>query len=235
MGFHDLDLSERLRIAREGTSYFAGHLSELADEQLHGATLLDGWTRRHLLAHVCYNANALGRLLDWAATGVETPMYESVEHRNREIADGAGQSSAALRDLFGDTVSRLDQKWWELPEEAWSAEVRTAQGRAVPASETVWMRTREMWIHAVDLDTAASFADFPAAVLESLLTDIVGVWRTNGLGDGLVLEVTGAAPVAVGDGPPRQTVTGPLPAVVAWAAGRGGTELPDAPPPPRWL
>ncbi|NHU49753.1 maleylpyruvate isomerase N-terminal domain-containing protein, partial [Rhodococcus sp. A14] len=83
MGFHDLDLSERLLIARRGTAYFAQRLAELSDEQLSEPTGLAGWSRRHLVAHVGYNAAALCRLLDWAASGVETPMYASAEQRGR--------------------------------------------------------------------------------------------------------------------------------------------------------
>ena len=180
MGFNDLELSERLLIARRGTAFFAQRLAELTDDELDGDTLLDGWTRKHLLAHVGYNAAALCRLLDWAATGVETPMYESTEQRGQEINEGATLSAAALRNLFDHTVARLDEKWRHLPESAWDAEVRTAQGRSVPASETVWMRTREVWIHAVDLANGARFASFPDIVLESLLTDIVGTWQRKG-------------------------------------------------------
>ena len=161
MDFNDLELSERLLIARRGTAFFAQRLAELTDDELDGDTLLDGWTRKHLLAHVGYNAAALCRLLDWAATGVETPMYESMEQRGQEINEGATLSAAALRNLFDHTVARLDEKWRHLPESAWDAEVRTAQGRSVPASETVWMRTREVWIHAVDLVNGARFTSFP--------------------------------------------------------------------------
>ena len=185
--FADLDLSERLLIARRGTAYFAQRLAELSDNDFDGDTLLPGWSRRHLVAHVGYNAAALCRLMDWAATGVETPMYESVEQRSREIAEGATLDPAALRNLFDHTVARLDEKWRNLPESAWSAQVRTAQGRLVPASETAWMRTREVWIHAVDLANGGRFDDFPAVVLDSLLADIVGMWRQKNLGAGLVL------------------------------------------------
>ena len=160
MRFHDLELSERLLIARRGTAFFAQRLAELTDDELDGDTLLDGWTRKHLVAHVGYNAAALCRLMDWAATGVETPMYESTEQRSQEITEGATLSPAALRNLFDHTVARLDEKWRHLPESAWDAEVRTAQGRSVPASETVWMRTREVWIHAVDLANGAG-SHFP--------------------------------------------------------------------------
>ncbi|ANS30044.1 mycothiol-dependent maleylpyruvate isomerase [Rhodococcus opacus] len=239
MGFHDLDLSERLLIARRGTAYFAQRLAELSDSDLDGETLLSGWSRRHLLAHVGYNAAALCRLLDWAATGVQTPMYASPEQRGREIAKGATLSAAALRNLFDHTVARLDEKWRNLPASAWEAQVRTAQGRLVPVSETAWMRTREVWIHAVDLGNGGRFGDFPDVVLESLLTDIVGMWQRKDLGTRLILAVDGGEPVAVQpDSSPAEKVSGPLAAVVRWAAGRGtvglgaGGEIPE---PPHWL
>ncbi|MFD9666757.1 maleylpyruvate isomerase family mycothiol-dependent enzyme [Rhodococcus sp. NPDC059968] len=239
MGFHDLPLAERLLIARRGTAFFAQRLAELSDTDLDGETLLSGWSRRHLVAHVGYNAAALCRLLDWAATGVETPMYSSAEQRGREIDEGATLSPAALRNLFDHTVARLDEKWRNLPASAWDAQVRTAQGRTVPVSETAWMRTREVWIHAVDLGNGGRFGDFPDVVLESLLTDIVEMWRRRDLGTGLILAVDGREPVAVRpDSPPADKVSGPLAAVVRWAAGRGtvgvGIEgyLQE---PPRWL
>ncbi|MFZ2178960.1 MAG: maleylpyruvate isomerase family mycothiol-dependent enzyme [Rhodococcus sp. (in: high G+C Gram-positive bacteria)] len=238
MGFNDLELSERLLIARHGTSFFAQHLGELSDDDLDGNTLLKGWTRKHLLAHVGYNAAALCRLMDWAATGVETPMYESTEQRGTEIEEGATLSAAALRNLFDHTVARLDEKWRNLPRSAWDAQVRTAQGRMVPVAETAWMRTREVWIHAVDLDNGAQFGEFPEVVLESLLTDIVGMWQKKNLGAGLVLEVDGCAPIVVDESStaPVQKVSGSLPSVVRWGAGRGAVGLGEnVPEPPRWL
>lgn len=239
MGFHDLDLSERLLIARRGTAYFAQRLAELSDEQLSEPTGLAGWSRRHLVAHVGYNAAALCRLLDWAATGIETPMYASAEQRGREIAEGATLSAAALRNLFDHTVARLDEKWRNLPASAWEAQVRTAQGRTVPVSETAWMRTREVWIHTVDLGNGGRFGDFPDVVLDSLLTDIVGMWRRKYLGAGLILAVDGGEPAAVQpDSPPVEKVSGPLAAVVRWAAGRGtvGVNIDgEVGEPPRWL
>jgi maleylpyruvate isomerase len=239
MCFNDLELADRLLFARRGTAFFAQRLAELTDDELDGDTLLDGWTRKHLLAHVGYNAAALCRLLDWAATGVETPMYESTDQRGQEIKESATLSAGALRNLFDHTAARLDEHWRHLPALASGAEVRTAQGRSVPASETVWMRTREVWVHAVDLDNGARFIDFPNIVLASLLTDIVGMWQRKRLGGDLVIEVTGAAPVAVGDGvTDARTVRGPLAAVVRWAAGRGAVGVSSngsVPTPPPWL
>jgi maleylpyruvate isomerase len=218
----DPQLLEGLLLARRGTAFFARKLNELTDAQLDGDSLLQGWTRRHVTAHIGYNARAIARLVEWAGTGVETPMYVSTSVRDHEIDFGATLSPIALRNLFDHSAVHLNVEWRDLPADAWHHKVRTIQGREVPATETVWMRTREVWMHAIDLDNGATFADIPVPVLERLLKDITGAWRTRGTDAGLVVEVqdrdltfgdpTSASPTVV---------SGPLAAVVEWAAGRG--------------
>jgi maleylpyruvate isomerase len=89
------------------------------------------------------------------------------------------------------------------------------------------MRTREVWIHAVDLDNGATFADIPEPVLTRLLQDITSAWAPRGTDTGLRISVTGSGqpPLLYGDGAAESPVeiTGPLAAVVEWAAGRGST------------
>lgn len=242
---HDLTtdpkLQQELLTVRRGTAFFSRKLNELRDADLDGPTLLPGWSRRHLTAHVGYNARALARLVEWAATGVETPMYASMEVRNREIDYGATLSPIALRHLYEHSAIHLNVEWRDLPDEKWSHEVRTAQGRIVPVSETVWMRTREIWLHAVDLDNGARFEDVPTPVLERLLTDITGAW--NGRGEGAWVLDAGGQRFGATDDDGARVVTGTLPALAAWAAGRSsdgvswadtsnGAEQPVA---PRWI
>ncbi|MFE4541194.1 maleylpyruvate isomerase family mycothiol-dependent enzyme [Arthrobacter sp. NPDC056727] len=223
---HDLatdpGLQEELLQARRGTAFFARKLNELTDAELDGGSLLPRWTRRHVVAHVGYNARAVARLVEWAATGVETPMYPSTEVRDHEISFGATLSPIALRNLFDHSAVHLSVEWRDLPDRDWASEVKTIQGRTVPASETVWMRTREVWIHAVDLGNGATFADVPAPVLERLLRDITGAWHARGTDAGLMVRVPGTD-LEFGDtGAEDPTiVSGPLPAVVEWASGRG--------------
>jgi maleylpyruvate isomerase len=239
MQFGELELNERLRVVLDGTAYFAYHVAQLCNDEFGGDTLLPNWTRRHLIGHVGYNAAALSRLLDWATTGVEKPMYSSPGARDAEIAEGAELSPDALRKLFEQEALRLGETWQHLPVSAWTAEVRTAQGRLVPASETLWMRSREVWIHAVDLRNGAQFEDFPTVVLDSLIVDIVDAWRRKGLGAELILAIDNRDPMSVGHpSVPAVTVSGPLPALVRWATGRGasGVRTDGAPTtPPRWL
>ncbi|MCO4275843.1 maleylpyruvate isomerase family mycothiol-dependent enzyme [Pseudarthrobacter sp. HLT3-5] len=241
----DPRLQEQLLQARRGTAFFARKLNELADAELDGGSLLPGWTRRHLVAHVGYNARAIARLIEWAATGVETPMYPSPEARNHEISFGATLSPIALRHLFDHSAVHLNVEWRDLPADAWHHKVKTAQGRIVPAEETVWMRTREVWMHAVDLDNGATFSDIPAPVLERLLEDITGAWKTRGTDAGLLVKVTGTE-LTFGDTSAANptVISGPLPAVVEWATGRGthavtatrnGAPLDETPTAPKWI
>ncbi|WP_040691031.1 maleylpyruvate isomerase family mycothiol-dependent enzyme [Nocardia vinacea] len=236
--FAALPLAERLLIAHRGTAYFARRLAELTDDELDGGTLLPGWTRRHLVAHVGYNAAALCRLLDWAASGVETPMYESPEQRSREIEEGATLPPAAIRNVFTHTAARLGERWRNLPASAWDAFVRTAQGRTVPASETAWMRAREVWIHAVDLGNGGRFGDFPGSVLDGVLADVVVLWRARDRGAGVCLGIDGRPPIEIHESESIATrVLGSSAAVARWATGRGAVdvEIEGDPAAPTWL
>ncbi|MFD1505525.1 maleylpyruvate isomerase family mycothiol-dependent enzyme [Georgenia yuyongxinii] len=223
--------------ARSGTAFFARKLAELSDDELDEPTLLPGWTRRHVVAHVGYNGRALTRLTEWARTGEETPMYSSPEQRNAEIERGSTLPARALRNLFAHSEVHLNVEWRDLPEAAWDAEVRTAQGRTVPARETAWMRTREVWVHAVDLDSGGSFYDFPRDLLEELLADVLRSWQRRGEDVALTLAPTGAEQVVVGEG--GLTVSGALPDLVRWLTGRGARRLTsstgEVPEIPRWF
>ncbi|MBP1136291.1 maleylpyruvate isomerase [Arthrobacter sp. PvP023] len=255
-------LLEGLLQARRGTAFFARKLNELTDADLDGDSLLPGWTRRHVTAHIGYNARAIARLIEWAATGVETPMYASTEVRDHEIKFGATLPPIALRHLFDHSAVHLNVEWRDLPAEAWHHKVTTAQGRTVPAEETVWMRTREVWVHAVDLDNGATFTDIPAPVLARLLADITSAWHTRGTDTGLLIKVTDQpGGMAFGDTSAQTPtlISGPLTAITQWATGRGthgvsatstaapaGTaadaaapasdaDLPEVPAAPKWI
>ncbi|MDJ0323090.1 maleylpyruvate isomerase family mycothiol-dependent enzyme [Cryobacterium sp. PH31-AA6] len=225
---------------RLGTEFFRRHLDTFLDAALAGESLLPGWTRAHVVAHVAYNARAIGRLAQWAATGVETPMYASVDVRNAEITEGVLLASDALVRLFDDSAASLDRHWRELPDESWTFPVRNGQGRMVPLGDTVWMRTREVWIHAVDLNDGSSFEDIPVPVLERILGDIAGAWQGRDE-PGIRLSLTGPRVVELGPADAAVHVKGSLAALTNWAAGRGsagvtlGTGTGIVPAAPRWL
>lgn len=214
-----------LPLMEAGTAYFA--------DRLRGADLarpsgLPGWTRAHVVAHVACNARAIGRLAHWARTGVETPMYASRQARDAEIEAVAAQQG--LPELAERTARELSDALGELTGPQWQAEVRTAQGRLVPASEIVWMRCREVWIHGVDLATGGSFADFPAELVDGLLTDVAA----RGEPPAITLVATDRDR-AWHIGEQGVEVRGTAAGLAAWVTGRAPAPRPDAPRPARWL
>ncbi|TFC90564.1 MULTISPECIES: maleylpyruvate isomerase family mycothiol-dependent enzyme [Cryobacterium] len=235
------DVSTRqstLALARRGTEFFDRELHALTDDELDGDSLLPGWARRQVVAHVASNARALGRLAQWADTGIETVMYASLEARNAEIAAGSILSPDALRESWAGSAADLDHRWQSLPVNRWSASVRNGQGATIPLRDSIWMRAREVWIHAVDLNHGADFEDLPGEVLTRLLRDIVEVWTARG-DAGYRLTATDSANESYGSATAVAHVTGSLAELAAWAAGRGSngvvSSTGETPVAPRWL
>ncbi|MES9500576.1 maleylpyruvate isomerase family mycothiol-dependent enzyme [Streptomyces koyangensis] len=183
--------------ARTGTELLLDAVAGLDEDAFSVPSLLPGWSRKHLVAHVAANADALGNLVHWAATGEERPMYASPEERAAGIAKGPTLSVDELRSWLAASAHKLAAGLDGLTDEQWGREVVTAQGRTVPATELPWMRAREVCVHAVDLGTGVvTFADLPQGFLTALVAEI-------GAKRGLV-----------------ELPDGPLPEVAAWLAGR---------------
>lgn len=159
---------------REGTARLLRVVDDLDAVALAAPSALPGWSRAHVVGHLARNAEALGRLTVWAATGVETPMYSGPEQRAADIETSSTLAPAVLRVQLKDTADDLEKAFDGLGE-AWQATVRSALGRVIPATQIPWMRVREVWLHAVDLDAGVRFESFPADLVDALLADVAAV------------------------------------------------------------
>jgi maleylpyruvate isomerase len=226
-------VSQTLRWWADGERAVAGRVDRLPDGALAAPSRLPGWSRAHVVAHLARNADALGNLLTWARTSVETPMYPSREVRDAGIATTAGLPPAELRADYAAACARFAEAVETLPEAAWTAEVRNMPGKPIPATDVPWMRAKEIWVHGVDLDGSLAFADLPADFCAALVDDVLTLFE----GRGQALDVTVVATdVDRSWGAGAVTVQGPVTAIAAWltrsdASGLSG----DAPAPPPWL
>ena len=242
----DPEILAALHLARAGTAYFFQHLDALPDGDFAGPSLLPGWDRAHVVAHVGHNGTGLSNLAEWAATGLEKPMYTSPEFRNAQIEEGATLPPDELRQLCRDTVKILDNHWQALSDAHWKTEIRLGQGRLIPASTTVWMRTREMFLHTVDLNSGASYDDFPDGFTDHLLADVLSTWRGRAAAEGIPNFVVMPADrdkvrsVGSADDPEAIRLHGSAANLARWVTGRGdegvstesGEPVPLA---PKWL
>ena len=209
----------------EGHRYFLATLAQVSDDELFAPSALPGWTGRHILSHVGHNARAVRRLAHWAATGEPTPMYSRPTARAREIALGARWNPQRLRSFVEVEQVALAAALEQLDDEHLATEVVTAQGRHVPAAVLPWLRTRELWIHAVDLHRDADFSDFPPALLDELMVDVLR-WRRDVRGEAVRVRPTDRdLTPALDELAPPEWIEGRTADLARWLTGRGAANI----------
>jgi maleylpyruvate isomerase len=246
IGVSDLEvLTRRIEWMRAGTVVLATALSSLEASDSSAPSLLTGWTRAHVLAHVDQNAAALLNLITWAQTGVPKPMYGSLSERNEGIEAGARLPIEVLAEQVRTSAAALDGAVADLPPDRWSYPVKSALGRDLAVSEVPWLRTREVWIHSVDLAMGVWFDSIPVDLARAMIDDVS---MTIGAklappdfvsGFSVVLTDDPEAVITLGR-EPDHVVSGGTADVLAWLTGRGRssalTHIPDHPPTlPSWI
>lgn len=232
------DITAAMDSIAAATERLIGSAQALSEAEVTAPSLLAGWTRGHLLTHLSRNADALVNLLLWARTGIETPMYASMLLRDSDIEAGAPRPLAEQLDDLRTSADRWLALARNAPAESWQAHIRTRQGREITADEILWMRTREVEMHHVDLAVGYRPADWPVEFVARLLPEITGYLSKSVEGPAFAVEATDTGFTAtLGAGEPDRTVSGPARPLLAWLAGRSpGTDLTgELPAVPRWL
>lgn len=144
-----------------------------------------------MVAHVHLNAEALLRLVTWAKTGIETPMYASHLARATEIEENSQLAPGDLRQLVSHSAQELDEAMSLLEPTEWDAAVVTVTGRRVLVDELPWLRVREVAVHAVDLGTGFSFEALPLMLTQAIVMETVQARLQRGEGATLARLLTG--------------------------------------------
>jgi maleylpyruvate isomerase len=214
---------------RAGTELVVGAVTVMSDEALVAPSALPDWSRAHVVAHLSRNAEALVRLVYWAATGEVTPMYPNLDSRTADIEATAKEPPDVLCRELVATAALLDERIDALDAAGLAATVRSALGREMPAVEIPWMRVREVWLHAVDLGAGITTAQFPQALLVELLDDVAGVVGAKPDCPPVLLRATDSEDRwTLGPEEERTEVSGTLADLTGWVSGRGDSGLTTA-------
>ena len=168
-----MSLDHALSRLDEADAALSRTMSRLDEAAVREPSLLPGWTRAHVLAHLARNAESLQRLAAWADTGVQTPAYRSAEAREQEIQEGARQSAVHLRVDVTTASAQLRHRLETLRGRGDLTQVRNLNGTPLAGDQIPWARLREVTYHHVDLGTGYTFADVPADVLRSGIKEAV--------------------------------------------------------------
>jgi uncharacterized protein (TIGR03083 family) len=152
------------------TRHVLRSLDDLTDDQAAAPSRLPGWTRAELITHLARNADGIRGMVEAANRGESAAMYPSRDFRADGIASGRGAGAAVLRADLRGAHDRLIEAWDALSDDGWEIKGRASADRTM--REFVWVRLKEVEIHAVDLDLGYEPSDWPVAFVGPALDEV---------------------------------------------------------------
>jgi maleylpyruvate isomerase len=214
--------AQLLELLDSGTRALVRTVDAMTDEQWAEPSLLPGWSRAHVVAHLALNAEALSGAIEGVHEGRSVPMYASDEVRDGDIDELAAAGPSAIRDRFYASSTVLGE-WVEELADNLADEVveRTPGGRSFPAGDVATMRTREVLIHHADLGLDHTAADWPPAFAALVLSTRAAAHPPGTSFVASAVDLGQRYVFGDGSGP---TVSGSGSALAWWVTGRGAGE-----------
>lgn len=209
---------EVLHLLESATRRLVRTVDAMADFQFAEPSLLPGWSRGHVVAHLVLNAEGLAGALEGVREHRAVPMYASQDARDRDIDELSGADPVVLRDRLLASTTAIHEAVEELPEDLYAARIERTPGsdRTFTAGRVGEMRLREVEIHHADLDLAYTWADWPSD-FTVLLLDNRGSVHHGPPFTAHAVDLGRSWAYGEGEGP---TVSGPGPLLAWWATGR---------------
>ena len=211
----------------------------LADEAYAEPSLLPGWTRGHVVAHLALHAEAMAAAMVGLATGErEVVMYASSAARDADIEKLAGAGAAAVRGRLLAGTTAFSDACHRMPDAGWLGSVRRTPDHHVsfPATQVPVKRLYEVEIHHVDLDAGYGPSSWSEEFAASLIDDRSARLAVHGP---LTLSATDVGRSWTVGAPGGPSISGSVADLAWWLSGRGDgdgltTETGTLPPTPKW-
>ncbi len=190
----------------------------LSDDDVRSASALSGWTRGHVLAHLCGVANALARQFEYAVRGEKIAFYDGgYEGRTHAIEVAAGNGAAEhLRELTS-ALDRVLADMHGLADAGWQLPITYRDGVIYDGGLALW---RELVIHLSDLELGRGPETWTAGFCSHLFDFLQARVPASLL---LKLQPLGLPAFTLGHGGAgvrTVSVGGMLTDIAAWLAGR---------------
>ena len=238
------DASSLLTLVERSAARLLTALAGLDARELDAASLLAGWSRRTIAAHLAFVATAYQRMTLDALAGRPTTTYPGGRaERERSLRSLDGLPPADVCDRVRATAAGLLTRWRGLDREEW---VRRLHGEPVgpmALSRLLTLRATELEAHHVDLGTGHTTRSWPAGFVAACLPlrvawlgphhrsrrdadlGIDGRWllRATDLGHAWVVEASGRTvrcDAAAADDRGDAVLAGPAADLLAFLVGR---------------
>lgn len=211
-------MTAQVERVHEATQRMVRTVDGLSDEAYAEPSVLPGWSKAHVVAHLALNAEALAAVLSGAAAGRPVPMYPSQTQRDADIEELVRAEPAKLRDRLMVSSTTFREMADALSPEVWadSRFARVPDAQDLPLSAVVDMRLREVEIHTADLDAGMGPDDWPEPFLDEIFNQVVHDRQE----DAAMLLRTPDGDVLIGNGY-GPAITGSRADLAWWLLGRG--------------
>jgi maleylpyruvate isomerase len=203
---------------------FARTLYGLTEADAREPSVLPGWSRAHVVAHVARHGEAMVRLIDGVLDQRAAEAYPGGPAvRDAEIETSAHHSIEELVDDVAETNASLVIAFARMTTPTWGRQVQFPAGHS-PASRCAWSRWREVEVHHVDLGLDVyTIESWPEEFVSTHLPHELAKLPSR-LPRGVAIKVGGSR---LGTGDVLTTVSGPDAALLAWLFGRVGLAAPS--------
>ena len=173
--------AEVLDQLEESHARLQASLTRLTDQQARQPSLLPGWSRGHVVSHLCRNADAIRRLALGVLAGTPAEMYPGgPDARNAAIEEGADRPAALLAADHEFAGPRALGTLRSLP--AGLLDITVAWRKPLPARELASLRWKEIEIHHLDLAVGYTAADWPPQFVAATLDTELPALTASGTG-----------------------------------------------------
>jgi maleylpyruvate isomerase len=187
-------------------------------------SVLPGWTRAHVAAHLALNAEGMAGAIDGLAHELDVPVYESGARRDADIEELAQAEPAEIRERLFATGQRLREALESLDERQWSRSVaRVPDGPMWAVADVPTIRLRELEIHHADLDAGYSHTEWPDDFALELLDLVTGDHASSPDSPGFTVRATDTVRTWT-VGAEQPVVEGTAADLGWWLVGRGDGE-----------
>lgn len=143
--------------------------ARLDDTQAAQPSLLPGWSRARVMAHLAHKSWSHVTVFEGAVLDDVRAQYpEGQAAAEEETEAWSGRSVETLQGLLGDGFAALERSWDRLPDEAWARRGRSSAGDRSMA-EFVERHLRDVFVHHVDLDVGYGPHNWPPAFVTTEL------------------------------------------------------------------
>jgi maleylpyruvate isomerase len=154
----------------------------ITEPDLRAPSLLPGWTRARVLAHVARGADAMRDLLTGVRTGQDRSGGASAEAHQAGLEHSESLRPEELAADLADSAMALRTVARQLPGDRWQVPVRAPGLDPFPAAELLTRRLVEVELHHCDLGAGYGPAQWPAAFAARELPEPMRSWRQDRLG-----------------------------------------------------